>query len=367
MPRRHATRLTAALIIAFAVVGAAAANTQASGTFFGTVSKDAFAGDATYLEHATQRQQQAGIGLLRQTFDWERIEPSRGAFDLTATDRFVLAAARQGIEVMPLLFGEPAWATSRPTGTPARATYPPRHVDDIAAFAEAVARRYGPAGTLWTEHPDVPRRPTRFYQVWNEPNHPSYWAGRPDPHAYARLLSAATRALRRAQPTVRIVSAGLAKSRHGIPPDRYLRELYRAGARRSVDIVAANIYSPSVAGVRRQAEEVRAALPRGARETPLWITETGWASGGPYARGRTVDARSQARLVRDTMTMLWQDRRRLRLLGVVYYAWRDNPVWPGGKDYWGLHTGLVDISHQDKPALSAFRAVARRTSPAVQK
>lgn len=362
MPRRrHATRLTAALTIALAVVGVAAANTQASGTFFGTVSKDAFAGDDTYLEHATQRQQQAGIGLLRQTFDWERIEPSRGAFDLTATDRFVLAAARQGIEVMPLLFGEPAWATSRPAGTPARATYPPRHVDDIAAFAEAVARRYGPAGTLWTEHPGVPRRPTRFYQVWNEPNHPSYWAGRPDPHAYARLLAAATRALRRAQPTVRIVSAGLAKSRHGIPPDRYLRELYRAGARRSVDIVAANIYSPSVAGVRRQAEEVRAALPRGARETPLWITETGWASGGPYARGRTVDAHKQARLVRDTMTMLWQDRRRLRLLGVVYYAWRDNPVWPGGKDYWGLHTGLVDMSHQDKPALSAFRDVARNT------
>ncbi len=272
MPRCHATRLIAAASIAFALVGLTAGSVSAAGTFFGTVSKDAFAGDDAYLEHATQRQQQAGIGLLRQTFDWAYVEPNHGEFDMTATDRFVLAAARQGIEVMPLLFGEPAWATSRPAGISARATYPPRHADSFAAFAQAVARRYGPGGTLWTEHPTVPSRPTRFYQVWNEPNHPSYWAGRPDPHAYARLLAATARSLHSAQPTARIVSAGLAKSRHAIAPDRYLRELYRGGARRSVDIVAANIYSPSAAGVRRQADEVRAALPRRARETPLWIT-----------------------------------------------------------------------------------------------
>ncbi|MDX6665184.1 MAG: hypothetical protein QOG68_1390, partial [Solirubrobacteraceae bacterium] len=44
--------------------------------------------------------------------------------------------------------------------------------------------------------------------------------------------------------------------------------------------------------------------------------------------------------------------------GVVYYSWRDVPVNPGGKDFWGLHTGMVTRANRVKPALDAFARAA---------
>jgi hypothetical protein len=53
-------------------------------------------------------------------------------------------------------------------------------------------------------------------------------------------------------------------------------------------------------------------------------------------------------------------RRKLRLRGVVYYSWRDaHPYPPLYKDMWGLHTGLLDVNGNPKPAFGAFcQAVA---------
>jgi hypothetical protein len=35
-------------------------------------------------------------------------------------------------------------------------------------------------------------------------------------------------------------------------------------------------------------------------------------------------------------------------------------VYPGGHDFWGLHTGLVTLSGQRKPAFAAFKNAAGR-------
>jgi hypothetical protein len=45
---------------------------------------------------------------------------------------------------------------------------------------------------------------------------------------------------------------------------------------------------------------------------------------------------------------------------VVYYSWRDaRPYPPKYNDMWGLHTGLLDVNGNPKPAYHAFgRAVA---------
>ena len=49
-------------------------------------------------------------------------------------------------------------------------------------------------------------------------------------------------------------------------------------------------------------------------------------------------------------------RSKLKLRGVVYYAWRDGaPYPPLFKDFWGLHTGLLSLTGSAKPALNAFK------------
>lgn len=359
MIARLAVLTLTVVVVLIAAAAAPAAQGKLPRGFVGTVSEDVFAGEFTYQRPTLGQQRVAGVTLLRQNFDWKYIERVRGVFDFSMTDRFVLAAAKEGIEVMPLLFGEPAWASSRPPGNTDRATFPPRRVGDFARYAAAVAMRYGPKGSLWLEHPGVNPRPVRAYQVWNEPNLPIFWGSRPNPKRYASLLRASHRALHQVQPKAKLVSAGMPKSRQGMPLRTFIRRMYAAGARKSVDVLGVNPYAPSLKGIEKQLREARNSLPRRARKTPLWITEIGWASGGPPTKGRRVGARQQAVLVDRVFRNLAKRRKAWRLQGIVYYAWRDNPVYPGGKDFWGLHTGLYHLDGTPKPAALALRRVTR--------
>jgi hypothetical protein len=60
-----------------------------------------------------------------------------------------------------------------------------------------------------------------------------------------------------------------------------------------------------------------------------------------------------------TLRALGRARRRLGLQGVIYFDWRDVPPAAARQDYWGVHTGLLDVGGRPKPALYAFRRAAR--------
>jgi hypothetical protein len=85
----------------------------------------------------------------------------------------------------------------------------------------------------------------------------------------------------------------------------------------------------------------------------IWVTELGWASGGPSSPF-TVDPQRQAQLITRSLRALAARREGLRLRGVVYFNWRDLPRAPGGQDYFALHSGLLDRQGAPKPALRAF-------------
>src|SRR5688572_18068056 len=109
----------------------------------------------------------AGVESVRTAFYWPAIQ--RGgpeAADFAAADRVVLAAAARRIGVLPIVSGTPAWAARRPGDE----TSPPRDARSYGRFLALLVARYGPGGTLWAEHPEVPARPIREWQVWNEPN-----------------------------------------------------------------------------------------------------------------------------------------------------------------------------------------------------
>ena len=144
--------------------------------FVGITSEDVFAGDANYRVQNLQAQSALGIGLLRQTFNWAEIERAPGQYDLSYHDAYVLAAAQNGITILPILFHTPAFHAGRSAGT---AACPPQSNASLAAYAQALVSRYGSNGTLWAERPDVPRLPIRSWQIWNEPNLRVYWCNKP--------------------------------------------------------------------------------------------------------------------------------------------------------------------------------------------
>ena len=71
--------------------------------------------------------------------------------------------------------------------------------------------------------------------------------------------------------------------------------------------------------------------------------------------GFNVGPSKQARFVKQVIPLLWRARKGLRLRGFIYYAVRDQQVYAGGKDFWGLHTGLRRLDGAAKAAYKSFR------------
>lgn len=356
------SRAFAAFLGALALMGPATAPAVAKLPvgFAGLVSEDAYGGSNGYQRKTLSRIHSVGFTMLRQTFDWKYAEPSAGRFSFVLPDRFVLAAARAHIQVMPILFGEPKWASSRTKKQrKSHNLFPPKKAATFAAYAAAVAARYGPGGTLWRTHPGVTPMPTTAYQIWNEPNLGVYWRGHPTAKGYAALLAAAASAVRAVQPDAEIVSGGMPQSKQGIKLTTYVRSLLHAGAASSMTTLAVNPYANTANGVVGHLRAIRKILDAaGATSVGLRATEFGWADNGPRGHFR-VSSRKQASLISATFRALAKARTGLQLRGAVYFDWRDAKPYSGGKDFWGLHTGLQKRNGKNKPVIAKLRKTLR--------
>jgi len=330
--------------------------------FVGVVADDFVAGDTDYKRRMAARMSATGVGLVRQSFDWALLEPAPGEFNPEGYDDFVRQLALRRIRALPVLVNPPPHESTAPSVGAERGTYPPRDFDAFGQFAARLVRRYGPGGDFWREEPTLPRLPIRSWQVWNEPSLAVYWRPRPDAAEYVRLLRVTAAAIRRVDPGAEVVSAGIPESRLGVPFSEYVNDMYDAGAGPTIDALAIHPYARDAQETLAAVELTRELLSRRGFDTPIWVTELGWANGGPPSPF-TVGSEGQATRVRDVLPALAERRRRLGLRGVVYYSWQDAAgVYEGGRDFFGLHTGLSYADGRPKPAYDAFVAAVRELS-----
>jgi polysaccharide biosynthesis protein PslG len=364
---RAAVLLATAVVLAGALLQACGDSSQPTprtpaqppADFVGVVSEDLFASSRAQRLRKLERQRRAGIRLLRQTFHWNQIETRPGRFDFRTYDDYMADVARRRMHVLPILFNPPEFRSSAPRTGRRRGTYPPRNAAAMAKFAAVLARRYGPGGSFWRERPHLPRVAIGSWQIWNEPNLPVYWASGPDPAAYTRLLRTVGQAIKRVDPHAEIVSAGLPESDLGMPFEEFVEGMERANAASAYDVLAVHAFATDAGGAIEAVAAARRLLERGDDDAPIWVTEIGWASGGPRSPF-TVGEKGQAGRLRALLAGLAAQRRELGVRGVVYYDWKDARPFPGGKDFFGLHTGLLTIDGRAKPALAAFTRAARQ-------
>lgn len=301
-----------------------------------------FAGIYDEDESGVAGQARLGVGIVRQPFDWSRVQDEGWA----PYDDYVGRAATAGVSVLPILVRRPELG-------------PPASNGAYARFAGDAVRRYGPRGSFWLEHPEVPFLPVHAWQVWNEPNIPNWWRGRPSARRYVAMLRAGARAIHDADPGAEVVTAGLPNSRLGVPFLSYLRQMYRAGARGLFDTLAIHPYARDVGGVLALAERARVVMNRWHDRSRLWITEFGWSTGGGASAFR-VSQRGQADRIAGSLSALIAERRALRLRGFIFFRWRDAPAPPGlDRDPWPLHTGLLDADGAPKRGFWAFARIVR--------
>ncbi len=325
--------------------------------FFGMTAQELVEAGEPYRSGQLAAQRAAGAGMARAGFHWYVIERPPGNYDFSYYDGYVSAAARAGMQVLPVLEKPPPFRSRAPVGHPKYTQYPPSSLAEFGDFAAALVRRYGPQGTLWEERRDVPKIPVRAWQIWNEPNTDAFWLNGPDPREYAALLRAASAAIRGEDPHAEVVTAGISPSRRGIPLDDFIRQMYGAGAAPAFDTLAIHAYAADDAGSVALAERARQLMEDAGDRSPMRITELGWPSDGPPSRF-TFGEQGQVLRLRCALTRLADRAERLRLHGVVHYSWRDSPPPPGGRDYWGRHTGLIRADGRPKPSLLGFREAA---------
>ena len=136
----------------------------------------------------------AGVGLARD----EVIEGSN-------TDAVLELTAAAHLRLYPML-GLP---TSHGAAADAVA---------MAAFVTSFAQRYGPGGTFWAQHPELPYLPVESYEIGNEPDiTPTAPADETslhyaNPADYAEVYEAARTALHQVDPTAQAVVGGMLDS-----------------------------------------------------------------------------------------------------------------------------------------------------------
>jgi hypothetical protein len=297
----------------------------------------------------------AGVESVRVAFDWSQAQPAPGTTDLSAPDAVVAAAARRHLRVLPVVHRTPGWAAARPEDGPASA---PAGSAAYTRFLTTLVARYGPRGTLWAEHPELPRMAIRDWQVWNEPNLTRYWTSQPFAKPYVRLLRASRKALRAADPGSRTILAGL-------PNESWtaLHAIYHAGGRGSFDVVALHPYTGRPHNVIRLIQFARREMRRyNDSRKPIWLTELSW----PASKGKTkgapgfvTDERGQASRLKLALSLLAHDRKRYRIGKVVWYTWLSREGSQNAFDWSGLRRlrggQLVSAS-----SLSVFSHAVRR-------
>jgi len=230
---------------------------------------------------------EAGFKWIRQEFPWEDIEiEGKGVFrdrrqgrDMSSWEKYdhlVDLAEQYGIEIIARLDNPPAW--SRAAGNEGGTLAPPDDYGDYGDFVYAVVSRY--------------RGRIKYYQIWNEPNiYPEWGEGPVDPEAYTELLKVGYTRAKEADPSVVILSAGLAptteRTERNLEDLVFLQRMYDAGAEDYFDILSVQGYGLWNGPTDRRAYPDRVNFSRvllirelmvrnGDADKPIWASEVGW-------------------------------------------------------------------------------------------
>jgi len=349
----------AALVTLVAAAPADAADPPPS-DFAGVYAENLLVSSGARREAVAERISQSGATVVRLPMYWSRIERRRGAYRFSAYVRAIMTAARHGITLLPVVRDPPPFSSSAPPPPSAKpGMYPPRDPREYARFAALLVRRYGPSGYWWARHPELPSAPIRAWQVWNEPTLPRFWASGPNPRQYRRLLNLAYSAMKAADPSVEVVSAGLPHSEGGMDSGLFLQRLY-VGGRPLFDSLALHPYAPTPEGLVDFTWSMRRLLDGvGEQAKPLRITEFGWGTGGRPPRF-VLSEDAQAAAIAQTLEALLAQREALRLRGLVYFAWRDQRPEFDPTSSWFSYAGLLRSDGSEKPGFLAFREAVHR-------
>jgi len=319
-------------------------------TSFGVADPDLI--DATVPVQMSQLAMMKSIGItsVRLDADWAGVQPrDPETFDWKPLDQVVHSVRAAGLSVDLIIDGCPPWAAV----PAARDDLSPQPASAVqyATWAAHVAARYSPRGV-------------RLFEIWNEPNHSTFWQPAPNPVAYTQDLIAAYSAIKKVDASAFIISGGLAPGPtygSNYNPVTFLEAMYAHGAKGSFDALGFHPYSyPALPDTYRawsgwsQMDQTNPSLrsvmtSNGDAGRPIWITEFGAPSSGPNGVGDTAQATALQQAITGAKRMPW--------IGAFYvYTWQDDGTNPRNTEDW---FGLLTAAGSPKPAYNQISAALK--------
>lgn len=272
-----------------------------------------------------------GVSWVRGSFIWPRIETQLGIYSYPRHyDQAVSLAQAYGINIMGLVGGSCAFYDG---GTP------PKSELALAAwqsYVKQTVERYGHHIKAW--------------EIWNEPSLSMFWGGGPvNPKEYVSVLEAAYDAVKFVDEEASVIGITLG----GFSPQgiEFLNRVLEQDRAQHLDVVSVHAYpcysarAPEDydAYVNHIAYTQGKLLEVQAKDTPVWLTETGYPTFGGYGG---VDQYTQgAYVVRAALLLLDA--------GVERVFWYEMYDSTSGQEE-ERHHGLIDAFGRPKPALFAY-------------
>ncbi|HET8627415.1 MAG TPA: hypothetical protein VFL91_08345, partial [Thermomicrobiales bacterium] len=268
-----------------------------------------------------------GARWVREEFRWDLVEPAPGRWDWGPHDGAIAAYRAAGLDVIGLLDYTAGWAVGTSQASPLP---PPR--DAWGAYVTATVTHYRGAVHVW--------------EVWNEPDLATYWAG--DARGYAALLDYSATLIHGVDPGALVLSGGVSEVNRGIA---FLDAVRQAGGLDHVDGVGMHPYlgyHSLLYGAYRGSDvpALRAFETRAGRA--LWFTEFGFSSDleGGGAAGEAAQATGLVRQIVETVASPLDVRAM-----VVYDAADDGPASGSHERSLGL------LRHDGRTPKAAFVAL----------
>lgn len=293
------------------------------------------------------RETARGLKSWRVVLDFAVIGRTAGVYDWGGIDGLVRDTGVRGVTPLFVVKGCPTrLCSSGPLPTSGTA------LTEWKAFVAAAAKRYGSAGTFWAANPTLTKRPIVFWQIMNEVNGADEWPN-PSAAAYSAFLVPTSQTLKAADPSAKVVLAGLPEIMTIWMKD-YLPALYaQPGFKAAVDVIAVHGYAPNPSATAKVLDTARTImLQNGESAKPLWVTEFAWSTSGLAGDPFVVDEATQTSYLRGAGDLMVGCAARWNLQRAYWFGWRD-PTAPGN-GYWGYHVGLNRYDGSAKPALTAL-------------
>jgi hypothetical protein len=300
-----------------------------------------------------------GATIARSDALWEASEPvapSGGAhhYEWAFDDRIAGMLAQHELRWLPIIDYSAPWAES----IPGQDHSAPSSAAGYAAYAGALAARYGPGGVFWRSHPALASLPVDAYEIWNEPDNPEFWMPQPDARSYAELYADARAAIIAADPSARVLVGGLSDATEFLPAMLAADPSLRS----QIDGVAVHPYGSDPAAVLARVARARGTLDAlGMATVPLWVTEFGWST-QPAGTPEWAPAQLRPGYIEDTIEAL--GRSACGIATVLVYTWTTPEQDSADKEQWyGISPPGAGPSADVRAFAAGIRA-ARQTAAA---